>query len=515
MVGLVLVGHLVSAALRGAEVVVVAPGGDVGEVAARHPDAVVELGEGRHAPFTLDVAATVRGRPGAVVGGGVRVTADGARLEGLEVVGGEGGVLVEADHVELDRVVVRGAELHGIEVVEGSATITGCGVSGLTSPWAQGVEIRNALTRPRTVVSGCTVEGGQEGIVSHVSRVEVLDNHVSATTLRGIAVTEMSEGLVEGNTVTGVIGVGLYCGDMSHCELRHNRVSDVAANVNGVRSQAGQAVVAWFHSTMRLSGNHLDVAAAEPVETLQGSVVVDRFPLSVWPPGWRGALPAVAVAAAAVLVLALVRAAVGPLVRARDRRLARTTGTVVDPGPRRRLPRAVAGLLAAGLAVQAFHMLEHVVQVWQTEVAQAEHRSGLLGRAVDVEWAHLLLNVAVLAFVVAVWSTGRSLRLLTGAGAAWLLAALVVQSYHVVEHVAKVVQHTSLGLRVAPGLLGGHLGLVWFHFAVNLAVLVGTAAGVAALLASARRSSSAAVPGPGVEAATWVKAPEAPTVPLA
>ncbi len=501
-VGLVLLGDAGSASLRGGgDVIVVWPGQDVGAVAARHPGALVELGEGRHAPFTLEVPATVRGRDGAVLGGGVLVAADGARLEGLEVVGGEGGVLVEADHVVLDRVVVRGAELHGIEVVDGSATITDCRVSGLTSPWAQGIEIRNALTRPRTVVSGCTVEGGQEGIVSHVARLEVLDNSVTGTTLRGIAVTEMSEGLVEGNTVAGVTGVGLYCGDMSHCELRHNRVSDVAANDNGVRSQAGQAVVAWFHSTMRLTGNQLDVAAAEPVETLQGSVVVDRFPLSVWPPGWRGALPALAVAAVAVLLLALVRAAVGPLVRARDRRLVRASGTEVGPEPRRRLPRAVAALLAAGFAVQAFHMVEHVVQVWQTYVAQAEHRSGLLGRGVDVEWAHLLLNLAVLAFVVAVWSTGRSLRLLTGAGAAWFLAALVVQSYHVVEHVAKVVQHTSLGLRVAPGLVGGHVGLVWFHFAVNLAVLVGTAVGLVAVVAAARRArggrpSASPAPGP-------------------
>jgi parallel beta-helix repeat protein len=433
------------------------------------------------------------------VAGGVLVSADHARLEELEVVGGEGGILVEGDHVVLDRVVVRGAELHGIEVVDGSATISDCRVSGLTSVYAQGVEIRNALTRPRTVVSGCTVEGGQEGIVSHVARVEFLGNHVSGTELRGIAVTEMSEGLVEGNTVTGVTGVGLYCGDMSHCELRDNRVSDVRANDNGVRSQAGQAVIAWYHSTMRLSGNDFDVAAPEPVETLQGSVIVDRFPLSVWPPGWRGALSMVPVAAVAVLLLTLVRVVVGPVLAARERR----AGAAGDPAarPRRRpLSRAVVGALAVGFAIQAFHMVEHVVQVWQVEVAQAEHRSGLLGRGVDVEWAHLVLNLAVLAFLAAVWSTGRSLRLLAGSGAAWLAAALVVQGYHVVEHVAKVVQHTTQGLRVAPGLLGGHLGLVWFHFAVNLAVLVGTAVAMVAMARAARRRLPAAATEPAGEA---------------
>ena len=284
----------------------------------------------------------------------------------------------------------------------------------------------------------------------------------------------MREGLVEGNAVAGVTGVGLYCGDMSHCELRHNRVSDVVANANGVRSQAGQAVVAWYHSTMRLAGNQLDVAADEPVETLQGSVVVDRFPLSVWPPGWRGGLPA----AAAVLVLALVRAAMGPLVRARDRRLVRASGTEVGLGRRRPLLRAVAVLLAAGFAVQAFHMVEHVVQVWQTNVAQGEHRSGLLGRGVDVEWAHLLLNLAVLAFVVAVWATGRSLRLLTGAGAAWFLGGW---SCRVTTWSSTWPRSssTSRSACVSPRVWwAATSSLVWFHFAVNLAVLVGTAVGL-------------------------------------
>jgi hypothetical protein len=469
-------------------------------VAAAHPGAVIELAEGEHEAFTLDVAATVRGRPGAVVAGGVRVAVDHARLEGVHVVGGQGGILVEADQVVLDGVVVRGAELHGIEVVDGSATISDCRVSGLTSVYAQGVEIRNALTRPRTVVSGCTVEGGQEGIVSHVARVEFLGNHVSGTDLRGIAVTEMSEGLVEGNTVTGVTGVGLYCGDMSHCELRRNRVGDVRANDNGVRSQAGQAVIAWYHSTMRLSDNDLDVTAPEPVETLQGSVIVDRFPLSVWPPGWRGALPMVPVAAMAVLLLALVRVVVGPVLAAREGRAGRAGDPAAGRPRRRPLSRAVVVALAVGFAIQAFHMVEHVVQVWQVEVAQAEHRSGLLGRGVDVEWAHLVLNLAVLAFLAAVWSTGRSLRLLAGAGAAWLAAALVVQGYHVVEHVAKVVQHTTQGLRVAPGLLGGHLGLVWFHFAVNLAVLVGTAVAMVTMARAARRRPPAAATEPAGEA---------------
>jgi hypothetical protein len=50
---------------------------------------------------------------------------------------------------------------------------------------------------------------------------------VTGTALRGIAVNEMSEGVVEDNRVDDAVGVGIFCGDYSMCEIARNSVSDV------------------------------------------------------------------------------------------------------------------------------------------------------------------------------------------------------------------------------------------------------------------------------------------------
>ncbi|HWO69310.1 MAG TPA: right-handed parallel beta-helix repeat-containing protein [Actinomycetota bacterium] len=444
--------------------------------------AVVRLGPGLHGGFTVRRALSVVAEPGAAVRGPVVVRADGVRLEGLTIVGGRSGVVVrEADDARLVGVTVRGAELHGIEVVDGSARIEGCRIEGLASPYAQGVEVRNAAGRPRTVVRGCVVAGGQEGLVSHVSRVEFLGNRVSGTALRAIAVTEMSEGLVSGNVVEGAVGVGIYCGDMSHCEIRENDVRWVAADPSGVRSRAGYPVVVYYQATARVSRNELRGEAGRPVGLFLGSALADRFPLGVWPAGWRGLLPGLPLAtAAAGGALVAARAAVGPWIGRRRARLRREVARQVPVGP------LFAPAVAAGLAVQGFHMLEHAVQVFQVYVADAEVRSGILGRRFDAEWVHFAYNLAALAFLLwvarAVWRGELGWQAAAGAPAAFLAAAALTQTYHFAEHVAKVVQHELRGIDPAPGLLGGAVGLVWFHFGINLAVYAGFVLGALPLL---------------------------------
>ncbi|HXF57559.1 MAG TPA: right-handed parallel beta-helix repeat-containing protein [Actinomycetota bacterium] len=453
---------------------------------------VVRLRPGTYGPFALDRPLTVEGEPGAVVRGPVTVRADGSVLRSLTVVGGESGVRVEeADGVLLEDLVLRGQELQGVEVSDASATVRGCAVGSFVTPYGQGVDVRNANGRPRTVVEGCVVSAGQEGLVSHVSRVEFRGNVVTGTTQRAIAVDEMSEGLVEGNVVRDVAGAGLYCGDMSNCVFRRNRVAGVRPGQGPGRMFAGVGVVAFFHSALQLDHGAVAGAAGGPVHLSEGARLVDRSPLALWPPGWRGAVPALWVAAASVAGLSLVRVAlrpVGPLLVRRfgGRRARRWTSRTM-------------ALLGAGFAVQSFHMVEHVVQVVQVYVLQAEQRSGLLGETVDTEWLHLAFNLVLLGFLV--WATALFLRHLPAAllarpsGLSFLLAAVAVQSYHLAEHVAKVAQHVTSGVRTAPGLLGDNLGLVWFHFGINLAVWVGTAVTLAALGAQALLSTGPGGPG--------------------
>jgi hypothetical protein len=441
--------------------------------------AVIELLPGNHAPFEVDRPVTVVARPGAVVRGPVVVRSDDVRLVGLRVVGGDDGIRVHGvDGVTIEHVTVWGAELHGIEVADASVTLRNCVIGGLGSPYGQGFEVRNANGRPRTVVERCTVSSGQEGLVAHVSRVEFRDNRVSGTTLRAIVVTEMSEGLMEGNEVTDAAGVGLYCGDMSHCELQRNVVQAIAAAPSAGASHAGYGAVAFYHSTVRLRDNHFeDIAAGEPLRLAMDSRETGNFPMSIWPQGWRGLVPGLWISALSLLALGSVRFAVTPWFRRRRRRSA--------GGPT--LSRQAVAVILVAFAVQSFHMLEHWVQVYQVYVIDGENRKGLLGALVDTEWVHFTYNAAVLAFLVSVWVLARRSRgNLAGRlarAAPYLLAALLIQSYHLVEHVAKIVQHLNTGVDPAPGLFGGAVGLVWFHYGINLAVYAGMAVPVAALAA--------------------------------
>jgi hypothetical protein len=440
---------------------------------------------GTHGPFDVDRRLEIVGSPGAVVRGPLRILADDVRVADLRVEGGIDGIEVrDVEGVVLERVHVTGARYNGIEVAAASVTVRDCVLESRPDRYTHGFSIRNSNHLPRSVVEGCTVTGGQEGLVSHVARVEFLDNHVTDTTMRAITVTEMSEGLIEGNRVEGLVGAGLFCGDMSHCEIRGNVVRDVAADPSGVRSAGGYGVVGLYYSTLRIRDNtYQGLAAGEPVRLAIGTIETDRFPMSYWPPGWRGALSSLGVAVAALASFFLVRLAVGPWVRRRQR------AAPPSDGRRPELSTVALGVLTAGFVAQSFHMLEHGVQIYQVYVAHAEIRSGVLGTRVDMEWVHFAYNAGVLAFLVwAAWLARPSGPL--GARLArslpWLAAAVLVQSYHFAEHVAKMHQHLNLGIDPAPGIFGGLAGLVWFHFGINLAVYVGMAIPLAGVALSFR-----------------------------
>lgn len=471
---LLAIGALGWASTWGTPVLEASPGAASRAVAAAPEGSVVRLLPGTHPPLRIDRQIILEGAAGAVVRGPIRILADDVVVRDLSVRGGGNGVLVrEADGVVLDRIAVSGSAMHGIEVVDGSALVRDCSLSGPAGPQVQGFEVRNANGRPRTVVEGCTVRGGMEGLVSHVSRVEFRDNLVVGTTLRGLVVTEMSEGLMEGNTVRDAAGVGYYCGDMSHCEVRRNIARGIVDDGSGMKSRAGYGAVAWYYSTMRVAGNDFEVASPEAVGLYMGSILTDEFPMSIWAPGWVGILPGLAWAAGALLLVALVRLAVGRWAR-RPRR------------PARPLDRGLAlHVLLVGFAVQSFHMLEHAVQVFQVYVADAEVRTGIAGSLADAEWVHFTYNFAVLFFMLWAWRAIRPGGVLQGLAAgtsAWFLAALVVQTYHLAEHTAKIVQHVRLGIDPAPGIIGGTAGLVWFHFAINLAVYAGLAVTMTAVI---------------------------------
>ena len=210
-------------------------------------------------PLVLDHAQTVVGEPGTVVRGGILVTADDVTLRNLTIRGGEYGIEVrDAESVEIDGVVVEAAELDGINARLSQLHIHDCDVRSLPGASTQGIDISFASQLPASVVEDCVVVGGMEGIVTHMANVLVRDNRVRSTELRGIAVTEMSMGHVEDNVVEDALGVGIFCGDYSHCSIEDNRVSGMRVDPSGNPTRAGFGLVAHYGAIATVEGNTLE-----------------------------------------------------------------------------------------------------------------------------------------------------------------------------------------------------------------------------------------------------------------
>ena len=233
----------------------------------------VRLEAGVHpGPLVLDRAQTLIGEPGAVVRGGIVVTADDVTVRGVSVMGAETGIDVrDADGVVLEDVSVIGASLDGIQVRGSRVTIRDCSVSAPASPYAQGIDV--SFSMEPSSIEHCSISGGQEGIVTNAATIMVHANRVEATGMRAISLTEMSMGMVEGNFVRGATGVGIFCGDHSHCEIERNTVLGTRVDRNSADlSRAGYAIQAGYNAIVTLEDNTLD-ANARRLATFSGAVI--------------------------------------------------------------------------------------------------------------------------------------------------------------------------------------------------------------------------------------------------
>lgn len=258
-------------------------------IASAEPGARIEVAAGRHAgPIVIDKPITLVGQNGAVIVGssdqpGISIVDTTAvMLVNLTAAGGDSGILVtRSTGVVLDRITVQNALWHGILAQDSEVKITGCRISDLRAPYPQGVEIVNSDGRPPSLVEGCTIEGPIiEGIVTHVSRATIIDNEVRGSTERGIAITEMSAGRIEGNRVLDAIGSAFYCGDMSRCSVVDNVADRVASADVGFRSTDGHGLVIHFHSIAFVDDLRVtDVTGDDIVVMLDSNL----SPVSVYP----------------------------------------------------------------------------------------------------------------------------------------------------------------------------------------------------------------------------------------
>lgn len=231
----------------------------LGTAAATLPPTVVLEAGVHRGPIVIDHSQKLVGEPGAVVEGGIVITADDVTVRDLAVVGGEYGIEVQdAENVLLEDVSISGATLDGVHARRSSLTIRRCDVR-MSGRYTQGIDISFAFDLAPSKVTDCRVVGGQEGIVSHMAHVDFRENLVRETTLRAIAVTEMSMGSVRENVVEDVVGVGIYCGDYSHCEVTDNAVRDTRPDLSSSdRGRHGHAIVSHFGAKAEVDDNVLE-----------------------------------------------------------------------------------------------------------------------------------------------------------------------------------------------------------------------------------------------------------------
>jgi hypothetical protein len=206
-----------------------------------------------HGPIVVNRAETL---VGGTVQGGIIIRSSHVTLRHVTTIGGVNGIDVEsATHVMLDHVRVLRVTSDGIHVRNSGVMIDGCMISDPAGPWVQGVDISYSMGRPMSMVSGCTIAGVREGIVTHSAAVGVMDNHVLDTTLRGIVLGEMSMDMASGNDVESAQGVGILCLDHSMCEIKHNVVAGTRVDPEGDPARAGVAIEAQYYAQATVAHN--------------------------------------------------------------------------------------------------------------------------------------------------------------------------------------------------------------------------------------------------------------------
>ena len=239
---------------------------------------VVHLAAGIHeGPLVLDHSQQLLGEPGAVVRGGIVITADDVTVRDVTVVGGEHGIQVDsAQRVLLERVSVLDATLDGINVRRGQVTIRDCTVSMLGNEYGQGIDISFTADFEPSLVENCLLTGGQEGIFLDSVHAMARDNHVRRTTLRGITVTEMAMVSVEGNTVKDALGIGIFCSDYSMCDIRENSITGIRADHDSSDSmREGYGIVSHYWAHAEVEDNDVSRSPYEMGEFSDAHITVE------------------------------------------------------------------------------------------------------------------------------------------------------------------------------------------------------------------------------------------------
>ncbi len=143
---------------------------------------------------------------------------------------------------------------------------------------------------------------------------------------------------------------------------------------------------------------------------------------------------------------------------------------------------ALSLLFLLVVAIQGFHVIEHIVLVVQVEalgmgLAQAH---GLLGARVDFEWLHFSYNLSFLGTLIVLLVYGlrnhETRALAKGPLGMALAGAVGLQTYHVAEHTIRIVQYLQTDCTPCLGLIGHVVPFIWPHLFFGLFAYAGMVA---------------------------------------
>lgn len=128
-------------------------------------------------------------------------------------------------------------------------------------------------------------------------------------------------------------------------------------------------------------------------------------------------------------------------------------------------------VLALALAVQGFHWIEHLAQVyqhWWLSLPIKESRGILF--FLDLEWNHFVFNSVYLLLLAAAWFLLQGI--VSHVVIRFLAAGTLIQSYHLVEHMVRIWQHIQTTCEPCKGILGRYVDGVYLHFVFNTLVFI-------------------------------------------
>lgn len=129
------------------------------------------------------------------------------------------------------------------------------------------------------------------------------------------------------------------------------------------------------------------------------------------------------------------------------------------------------------LFYQAFHQAEHTIETVQLQLLHHSTAHTLIS-GIDFEYVHFGANTLLLYGLIAVVvGAGARARARLRAEHSWgfraMILALAVQGYHVFDHTVRLFEYLQSGGKDPGGTLTVWVNPVWFHFAINLTVLLG------------------------------------------